>query len=113
MVQLDAHGRVMKAVFGHVPASASIEQTAAAGEVYALRRAAELAAGDANVHVDDQGIIDGCRNGHAWCTSHRRPNAASWRGYWRAMDDRQPDVVKVKAHRTQQEAREDADPDAV
>ncbi len=113
VVQMDARGRVVKAVFGHVPASASIEQTAAAGEVYALRRAAELAVGDVAVHVDYQGIVDGCRNGHAWCTSHRRPNAHSWRGYWRAMDDRRPDIIKVKAHRTQQEAQDDADPDAV
>ncbi len=114
VIQLGPGGKLLKAVFGHVPASASFEQTAAAGEVYALRRAAELSTGDIAVHVDYQGIIDGCRNGQSWCTSPRRPNAASWKGFWRAMDDRQPHVVKVKAHRTKQEAmNDDDDADAV
>ncbi len=112
VVQLDADGGVLKAVYGHLPAAMSVDQTVAAGEVYALRRATELTAGTIHVRVDYQGIVDGCRAGEAACCSHRRPNAASWRPIWRATDGNAPRVTKVKAHRTRQEAEADPDPEA-
>ncbi len=112
VVQLRPDGTVAKALYGHVPAGISVDQTVASGEVYALRRAAELATGTVIAGVDYQGILDGCRAGEAACDHHRRPNATSWRAIWRATDGAVPSVRKIKAHRSRQEAAEDPDPNA-
>ncbi len=52
VVQVSRDGTVTKALYGHVPADASIEQTAGAGEIHTARRAAELAVGAITVHAD-------------------------------------------------------------
>ncbi len=109
-IQVDERGDLVKGVYGHVPAEASVEQTAGAGELYALRRAAELAASDANIHTDYQGILDGVRAGEAACSHHKKANASSWRAYWRAVEGGAPCVRKVKAHRSREEAMADEDP---
>ncbi len=113
VAQTDDAGRVLKAVYGHVPAEASAEQTAAAGEISALRRAAELSVDALTMMVDYQGIIDGTNAGEQHCTSPKRPNAASWRAYWRASEDRVHTFVKIKSHRTLQEATADDEPGAL
>ncbi len=113
VVQVDGDGRLLKAVFGHVPASVSTDQTVAAGELYALRRAAELSVGALTVKTDYQGILDGWRAGEAACTAANRPNAASWRALWRTIEGADPQFVKVKAHRSRQEAAESGDPQAL
>ncbi len=100
VVQIDAKGAVMKAVYGHLPAALSMDQTVAGGELHALRRATELSVGPLVIKTDDQGAIDGFNAGEAACVSQRRPNAASWRGFWRARDDDGPRLCKVKAHRS-------------
>ncbi len=111
-IQVDDQGELIKGVYGHVPAEASTEQTAGAGELYALRRAAELAAGDTVIHTDYQTIIDGVKAGEAACCHHRKPSASAWRAYWRAAEGGNCAVYKVKAHRTRAEAMGDDDPRA-
>ncbi len=113
VVQVDPSGRVLKAAFGHVPASISTDQTVAAGELFALRRAVELSVGALVVKTDYQGILDGLQAGEAATTSARRPNASSWKAFWRTVEGSPPRVLKVKAHRTHQEAAACDDPDSL
>ncbi len=113
IVQVDRNGMLLKAVFGHVPACMSTDQTVAAGELYALRRAVELSVGDLAVKTDYQGIIDGLQAGEAATTSAKRPNAASWRAFWRTVEGSPPQVYKVKAHRSRDEAAASDDPDSL
>ncbi len=113
VIQLAADGGVSKAVYGHVPAAESTGQTAGAGEVYALRRAHELSIGPIATTVDYQAIVDGVKAGQAATTAHSKPNAAAWRGIWKASDGEPPVVRKVKAHRTHEEAARSDDPHAL
>ncbi len=108
-VNLRPDGTVRAAVYGHVPAGISPSQTAAAGELHALRRAAELACGPVRILSDYQAAVEGNRRGVAATTGFKTASAASWRGYWRATDGEGMDVTKVEAHRTARSAREDED----
>ncbi len=108
-VNLKPDGTVRVAVCGHVPAGVSPSQTAAAGELHALRRAAELACGPVRILTDYQSAVDGNRRGAAATTGYRTASAASRRGYWRATDGERMDVLKVEAHRSARSAREDED----
>ncbi len=90
VLQLAANGAVAKAVYGHLPAAESTGQTAGAGEVYAVRRAHELAAGAITTTVDYQAVLDGVRAGEKSTTAHCKPNASAWRGIWRATDGHPP-----------------------
>ncbi len=113
VVQVDSSGRVEKALFGHVPASISTDQTVAAGELFAMRRAVELSIGELTIKTDYQGILDGSQAGEAATTSAKRPNAASWRAFWRATNGATPRIQKVKAHRSREEAAADEDPESI
>ncbi len=113
VVQLAGDGTVSKAVYGHVPAPESSSQTAGAGEVYAVRRAHELAVGELVVTADYQALLDGASAGEKPTTASKKANAASWRGIWRATDGMRPDIRKVKAHRTFAEALRSEEPEAV
>ncbi len=113
VVQIDSDGGLVKALFGHVPASISTEQTVSAGEIYAMRRATELRIGELTIKTDYQGILDGLQAGEAATTSARRPNAASWRAFWRAADGTAPRAQKVKAHRSREEAAAEGSLEAI
>ncbi len=113
-VNLKADGTVRVAVFGPVPVGVSPSQTAAAGELHALRRAAELACGEVRFLTDYQSAVNGNRRGPAATTGYRTASAAAWRGFWRATDGEAKEVLKVEAHRSAKSAREDEnDADAV
>ncbi len=113
-VNLKPDGTVRAAVYGHVPAGISPGQTAAAGELHALRRAAELACGPVRILTDYQTAVEGSRRGVVATTGLRTASAASWRGFWRATDGEGLNVLKVEAHRTAKSAREDSsDADAM
>ncbi len=100
-------------VYGPVPRHFSPGQTAAAGELYGLRRAAELREGAARFLTDYQGAVVSNLKGEAKTTAQGTASAAAWRGYWRACDGQPQEVVKVQAHRSAKDAREDEeDPEA-
>ncbi len=78
-------GTVRAAVYGHVPLSLSPTQTASAGELHGLRRAAELSCGPSRCFTDYQSAVDGSRRGPDATTSHRTASATAWRGFCRAL----------------------------
>ncbi len=106
-LQLGDDGEIEAAVYGPVPRSIAPGQAASAGELYGLRRAAELRYGESRLLTDYQGAVDGNRKGEAKTTAHSAASAAAWRGYWRAADGEPLNVVKVEAHRSAKSARED------
>ncbi len=113
VVQLAGDGTVSKAVYGHLPAPETSSQTAGAGEIYACRRAHELAVAGISATVDYQALLDGVSAGEKLTTASKKANAAGWRGIWRATDGERPNVVKVKAHQTFAEASRSEEPGAI
>ncbi len=109
IVMVDNDGKLTGAIYGHLPWAESGEQTAGHAEMYALRRAAELAVGDLRVLTDYREAAEGIHKGEAATTSPGMKHAAHWRAFWRAVDGSSPSVEKVKGHVTEAEAGHDAD----
>ncbi len=109
IIMIDEHGKLAGAIYGHLPWGEADEQTAGHAEMYALRRAAELAVGDLCVYTDYQEAAEGLTKGEAATTSPGMKHAAHWRAFWRAIDGSAPRVLKVKGHVTEAEVAHDAD----
>ncbi len=107
IVMIDGSGKLAGAVYGHLPWAESDEQTAGHAEMYALRRAAELAVGDLLVYTDYKEAADGVHKGEAVTTSSGMKHAAHWRAFWKAVDGSAPRVEKVKGHITHEEVAHD------
>ncbi len=108
-LDLKEDGTVRAAVYGPVPLDISPNQAASAGELHSLRRGAELACGPSRIFTDYQSAADGARRGPDITTCHKTATASAWRGYWRAAEGAEIEVVKVAAHRTMRSVREDED----
>ncbi len=108
-LDLKEDGTVRAAVYGPVPLDISPNQAASAGELHGLRRGAELACGPSRIFTDYQSAADGARRGPDLTTCHKTATASAWRGYWRAAEGAEIEVVKVAAHRTMRSVREDED----
>ncbi len=107
IVMINEGGGLVGAIYGHLPWAESDEQTAGHAEMYALRRAVELAIGDLVVYTDYKEAADGVLKGEAATTSAGMKHAAHWRAFWRAVDDSSPTVVKVQGHITEAEVAHD------
>ncbi len=109
IVLVDARGDMKGAIFGHLPWGESDAQTAGQAEMYALRRAAELAVGNLHVFTDYKEAAEGIAKGEAATTAATVKHAAQWRAFWRAVDGTVPVVEKVKGHITEAEVAHDAE----
>ncbi len=107
IVMIDEHGKLAGAIYGHLPWGEADEQTAGHAEMYALRRAAELAVGDLCAYTDYQEAADGLAKGEAATSAPGMKHAAHWRAFWRAVDGSSPRVLKVKGHVTEAEVAHD------
>ncbi len=108
IVVINDQGDMVGAIYGHLPWAESDAQTAGHAEMYALRRAAELAVGDLHVYTDYKEAAEGISKGEAATTAPTVKHAAQWRAFWRAVDGTRPVVEKVKGHSTEAEVAHDA-----
>ncbi len=109
IVMIDGCGKLRGAIFGHLPWPESNEQTAGHAEMYALRRAAELAVGGLRAYTDYKEAAEGTAKGKAATTGPKAKHAAHWRAFWTAVEGEDFEVIKVKGHVTEEEVRNDHD----
>ncbi len=107
IVIVDDAGNLAGAIYGHLPWGESDEQTPGHGEMYALRRAAELSVGPLRVYTDYREAAEGVKKGRDATTGPRAKHAAHWRAYCVAVEDRDFEVTKVKGHITAAEVDDD------
>ena len=77
-------------------------------ELRALLEILRVTAGPIVIHVDNQQVVDGARNGRGWCCSPKRDGADIWRQVWDRLEDLEGlvEVRKVKAHLRFQDVRD-------
>ncbi len=107
IVMIDAEGQLVGAIYGHLPWPEADEQTPGQAEMYALRRAAELAIGPIKIYTDYKEAAEGPRKGVEATVGPRSKHAAHWRAFWLAADGADISVVKVKGHITEAEVAND------
>ncbi len=107
IVMVDSNGKLRGAIYGHLPWPESHEQTAGHAEMYALRRAAELAVGGLRAYTDYKEAAEGATKGRSATTGPRAKHAAHWRAFWTAVEGEQFEIIKVKGHVTEAEVRSD------
>ena len=68
-------------------------------ELHAVLAALRVAHGPVRIHTDSQAVVDGFRNGRAWCIRPQRDGADLWIHIWRILKEIGGcQIVKVKAH---------------
>ena len=78
-------------------------------ELHAVLGVLRVAHGPVRIHTDSQLVVDGFRNGRAWCTRPQRDGADLWVHIWRILRDIGGcQIVKVKAHLPLESVREGA-----
>ncbi len=104
---IDDNGKLISAVYGHMPYGEDMEQTAGGAEMYALRRAAELTVTPLVAYTDYKEAAEGAIKGQGATTGCKVKHAAHWRAFWRAVDGTNFCVTKVKGHITEAEVAHD------
>ncbi len=107
IVMIDTAGKFVGAVYGHLPRSEADEQTPGHAEMYALRRATEMAVCPIRIYTDYREAAEGVKKGAEATTGPRSKHAAHWRSFWLAADGAGVEVVKVKGHITAEEVKDD------
>ncbi len=107
VVMIDDDGKLIGAVYGHLPCGEDQEQTAGGAEMYALRRAAELTVTPLVAYTDYKEAAEGATKGQCATTGPKVKHATHWRAFWRAVDGTDFRVTKVKGHITEAEVAHD------
>ena len=98
-VALDNRGRWLWTKFGAVGGPNVSSHRA---ELKAIHEALKCTQPPLRIHTDNQAVVDGCRQGRAWCVRSRAADADLWRLVWdllnAAREKGEVHIVKVKAH---------------